>query len=131
MNPFRVDIYFLFAYPGFALRSNPGLGLSNAFGVMTTAKLATGLFQTEPPSVLRSASDELNGRIKGRHGSGQRRTLEVPTVDLYLWSERDHDAHRVRPAVEGGGDEGRVPAQGGFKFIEHSFVPGRLDHVCQ
>src|SRR5678816_1310131 len=36
MNPFRVNIP-LFAYPGLSLRSNPGLGLANAFGVMTRA----------------------------------------------------------------------------------------------
>src|SRR6185436_4968181 len=33
MNPFRVNIFFLFGYPGFSLSSNPGLGLANAFGV--------------------------------------------------------------------------------------------------
>jgi len=34
MNPFRVQGFFLFDYPGFSLRSNPGLELANAFGVI-------------------------------------------------------------------------------------------------
>jgi hypothetical protein len=32
-NPFRVCRKFCYAYPGFSLRSNPGLKLANAFGV--------------------------------------------------------------------------------------------------
>ncbi|HSE19247.1 MAG TPA: hypothetical protein VLB46_19450, partial [Pyrinomonadaceae bacterium] len=32
-NPFRVQNLFCFAFPGFSLRSNPGLKLANAFGV--------------------------------------------------------------------------------------------------
>jgi hypothetical protein len=36
-NPFRVQSIFLYAYPGFSLRSNPGLKLANAFGVNQSA----------------------------------------------------------------------------------------------
>ena len=33
INPFRVGRFFRIDYPGFSLRSNPGLKLANAFGV--------------------------------------------------------------------------------------------------
>jgi len=32
-NPFRVQWFWFMGYPGFSLRSNPGLKLANAFGV--------------------------------------------------------------------------------------------------
>jgi hypothetical protein len=35
-NPFRVSTFFFFANPGLSLRSNPGLKLANAFGVIKT-----------------------------------------------------------------------------------------------
>jgi hypothetical protein len=33
-NPYRVQFVFFSLYPGFSLRSNPGLKLANAFGVI-------------------------------------------------------------------------------------------------
>jgi len=36
-NPFRVQLTFMFLIPGFSLRSNPGLKLANAFGVLANA----------------------------------------------------------------------------------------------
>ena len=38
-NPFRVQRFFLMTYPGLSLRSNPGLKLANAFGVIQTARV--------------------------------------------------------------------------------------------
>jgi hypothetical protein len=39
MNPFRVKIFSLISFPGLSLRSNPGLKLANAFGVLQTEPL--------------------------------------------------------------------------------------------
>jgi hypothetical protein len=34
INPYRVQTIVVVVYPGFSLRSNPGLKLANAFGVL-------------------------------------------------------------------------------------------------
>ena len=39
-NPFRVNRTISYTYPGFSLRSNPGLRLANAFGVIKLAEIA-------------------------------------------------------------------------------------------
>jgi hypothetical protein len=43
-NPFRVDVFPGFRIPGFSLRSNPGLKIANAFGVIFNLRHYCPLF---------------------------------------------------------------------------------------
>jgi hypothetical protein len=53
-NPFRVERYFSFRYPGFSRCSNHGLKLANAFGVINSrSALAFGVIKFSKRTRLR------------------------------------------------------------------------------
>ena len=62
------NAHFSLRYPGFSLRSNPGLKLANAFGVLFRLGLKKGFYVLSPSRTLWSEV-HMTGDYQGNNGA--------------------------------------------------------------